>query len=407
VNVLFYSSLPTARFGGVAGWAWQMISTLRAMGHRVHLLTWGQRPPDEARWGPDLHAFRPDPRLMRLPVARFWAPLLAAARRGQHLLRELDIEIVHTVSVYEAWSASLARGSGPAALVLSIHGDFRTEMNQRPRSRWRRRLYRPLERAAFRGCQAVTTSSAWLQRQLEPELRGARAAVIPNGISIPPEADPAAADGSARGTADWKALGLPEGRPVILTLNNLYAPYRRQGLELLVAAAPAILSHVPDALFLVVGGVNDPAQDAESLVWARRLAAGLPFQFTGYRAQPPGNLMAASDLYVHASLLDNSPTAVLEAMALGKPIVTTRVGGIPELVSEGETGLLVPPEPGPLAGAVVSLLQDREHALQLGRRARQKAQTAFTWQRTGEQFAALYAEAIRERAPGVQVWNAP
>jgi len=394
VNVLFYSALPAARHGGVVRWVQKMVATLRDLGHRVHVLTWSMAPGetvalDPDLWGSDLHALQVEPRLYRAPVVRFWGPLLAASRAARHMIEEHDIDVVQCVAVYEARSALRARGSGRAAVVLSVHGDFVSEMAGRLSSRLRRRLYLPAERGAFRGCDAVTTSSAWLRDRLASQISRTRAEIIPNGIDIPP---PGARFPGRR------ELGLPESGPIVLTVNNLYAPYRRTGLELLAAAAPAIVERVPDVLFVVAGGVNEPERDAASLEWAQRLTSGLPFFFTGYRPEPPAGLMAAADLYLHASALDNSPTAVLEAMALGRPVVATSIGGIPELIADDETGLLVPLEAGPLARAAVRLLQDKPLAAQLGAAARRRAQAEFSWLRTGERFTRLYTDLVRSRA---------
>lgn len=407
MNVLFFSATANTRYGGVATWARRLTATLRGMGHRVHVLTWGTAPVDPGGWGPDFHFQRLDPRLLALPVARFWVTYLVAARAGRRLLVEHDIQVIQVVHPFDAWAASLARGAGPhrpdgpgggapgAAMVLSIHGDFPTEQRQHWKSHLRRRAYLPLERAAFRRSDVVTTSSAWLQGRLAGILRRTRAVVIPNGTVDP---------SGAMGSPDRRALDLPEDRPVLLTLSNLYTFHRRQGVKLLIAAAPAILERFPDAWFLVVGGVNDPALDRESLRWARREAGDLPFEFTGYRPEQPYDLLAAADVYVHPSFLDNSPTSVMEAMVLSRPIVATRVGGIPEILAHEETGLLVPPEPGSLAGAVVRLLADREWARRLGERAREQALRSFTWDRIGEQFAALYQDVWQRRtslqAPG-------
>ena len=399
MNVLFYSALPTARHGGVARWTHEMVTTLKSMGHRVHVLTWGQSAParlplGEERagngeaWGPDLHFISLDPRISRLPLLRFWLPLLSAARVGRRLIEQLDIQVIHTVAVYEAFSAALARGAGPAAIVLSIHGDFVAEQNQRWKSRWRRRFYLPFERVALRNCDAVTTSSRWLHGRLAAQIGQTRAVVIPNGIAVS-----LGASGANR-----QVLGLPEDRTIVLTVNNLYAPYRRRGLALLAAAAPSVVERIPDVLFVVAGGVNDPVRDSASLEWAHELTQGLPFLFTGYRPRSPADLMAAADLYVHSSALDNSPTAVLEAMALGKPIVSTAVGGIPEIVSHEQTGLLVPLDSRALASATVRLLEDRPFALTLGQKARERALSEFTWARTGQQFTELYQQVVQTRS---------
>jgi len=80
-------------------------------------------------------------------------------------------------------------------------------------------------------------------------------------------------------------------------------------------------------------------------------------------------------------------------MACGTAVVASAVGGIPEVVSDGETGLLVPPDdPGALAGALNALIADPAHATALGRAGRERAVAEFGWQAVAEQTAALYAE---------------
>ncbi|MBN1661423.1 MAG: glycosyltransferase family 4 protein [Anaerolineae bacterium] len=383
MNILLFSTVANTRYGGVVAWARNLVATLGSMGHQVHVLTWGTVPADAAAWGPHFHFLRLDPRVLALPIVRFWYTYLAAARAATRLLGEHDIQVIQTVSPYDAWAASVARGTGPAGIVLSVHGAFPTEQQQRWKSRWRRRAYLPLENTAFLKCDVVTTSSAWLQRELTSIIGRTRAVVIPNGIIAPLE------------TGEWptlSSLNLPENKPILLTLNNLFTFHRRQGTKLLIAAAPAILDRFPEAQFLVVGGVNNPTRDQESLRWARQEAGNLPFIFTGYRPEHPYTLLAVADIYVHPSFLDNSPTSVMEAMVMSKPIVATRVGGIPEIISHKQTGLLVPQEPTALAGAVVSLLEDWTWARSLGERARDEALRSFTWIKIGERFVALYKD---------------
>jgi len=392
VNILFFTAVAAARYGGPVAWTRRLAETLRDLGHRVFVLTWG---PAEAGvlvdhegrpslpWGPDAHQVPLTEAARRVPFLGFWGTMASTARAGRRLLDREEIDVIHTLNVYEAFSASLARGGGRQALVLTLHGDYVTEQNERWKNRWRRRLHLPLEQAGLRACQAVTTSSAWLRDRLEQPLRGRRVEIIPNGIAVPSR------DRVPTGRAD---LGLPEGRRIVLCLNSLYAPYRRRGLELLIQAAPRVLERVPDVLFVVAGGVNDPRRDGELVAWARQQAAGLPFHFTGYRRRPPQDLMEVADLYVHPSFLDNSPTAVLEAMALAKPIVATRIGGIPELIADGETGLLSRPEPPALADALVRLLSDRHLAQALGTQARRAAVHTFSWTTVGERFVELYRE---------------
>ena len=103
--------------------------------------------------------------------------------------------------------------------------------------------------------------------------------------------------------------------------------------------------------------------------------------------------MKVADVHVHASLLDSSPIAILEGMALGLPGVFTDTGGVPELVEAGETGLLVPTGDVPaLASGLETLLNDRAFADRLGRGARRRYETYHRPEIMAEAITQLFEE---------------
>src|SRR4029453_8125800 len=113
-----------------------------------------------------------------------------------------------------------------------------------------------------------------------------------------------------------------------------------------------------------------------------RLPLGDRMRLVGYW---PGlaEALAAIDVFVLPSLMEGHPLAVLEAMAAGKPIVATTVGGLAEAMEDGVSGLLVPPgDADALAEAVVSLLRDPERAARLGREARRALEERFSLEKS-------------------------
>jgi glycosyltransferase involved in cell wall biosynthesis len=129
---------------------------------------------------------------------------------------------------------------------------------------------------------------------------------------------------------------------------------------------------------------------------ARELGLGGRVTFTGHLA---GDELARAyrdhDLFVLASTFDNFPNAVLEAMASRLPVVATRVGGIPEQVIEGETGLLVPSrDPGRLARAIESLLDDPSTARAMGEAGRRRVVESFDWDHGIDRLAALLTDLV-------------
>jgi glycosyltransferase involved in cell wall biosynthesis len=117
--------------------------------------------------------------------------------------------------------------------------------------------------------------------------------------------------------------------------------------------------------------------------------AGVEARFHGFVSEP----LAEVDVLVQPSRADNLPLAVLEAMAAGLPVIGTRVGGIPELVVDGETGLLVEPEdPRALADALESLARDRRRLVELGRHGRERVAAHFSAEQVVHRTVALYRE---------------
>jgi glycosyltransferase involved in cell wall biosynthesis len=120
--------------------------------------------------------------------------------------------------------------------------------------------------------------------------------------------------------------------------------------------------------------------------------------FAGMRRDIP-SLLPLMDLFVLPSLYEGFGIAILEAMAAGRPVVATAVGGIPEVVVHGETGLLVPPgDPVALADALHELLAHPERARALGARGRERAREKFRIESIVRQHEALYEACLRQSA---------
>jgi glycosyltransferase involved in cell wall biosynthesis len=194
-----------------------------------------------------------------------------------------------------------------------------------------------------------------------------------------------------------RELGLAAGVPLVAVVSRLT---RMKGLEQFLEAAAVVNRRSIDARFLVVG--ETPPHDPEYLDELKRMAARLGIGdrviFTGLRSDIPA-LLAGVDVAVMPSLNEALSNALLESMAAGAPVVATRVGGTPEALADGETGLLVPPDDiASLAGAVMRLLESPALAMRLGRAARQSIADRFSVERMARTTERLYDQLLTRAA---------
>jgi glycosyltransferase involved in cell wall biosynthesis len=179
-----------------------------------------------------------------------------------------------------------------------------------------------------------------------------------------------------------------EGSPVVGLVGRLV---QEKGVDVFLRAAALVSAVVPQAEFLVVGdGPLRPDLEHRAAV----LGLSGSVTFTGYRSDV-SRLLAGLDVLAVPSRSDGSPLVVCEAMAAGVPVVASRVGGLPDLVEDGGSGLLVRPgEAEDLARALVSLLLDPEAARRLGARGRDLAATR-THELLVDRMTQLYARLAR------------
>jgi glycosyltransferase involved in cell wall biosynthesis len=210
------------------------------------------------------------------------------------------------------------------------------------------------------------------------------APLIPNGIPT----DEYAPDPNRR--RRWRQRHGLEPEAIVLTHVGRFAPPKNHAL--LIEAFAQVRTHTPLYLLLVGGGELEDA--------VRQQVAGLGLQervrFLGVRADVPA-ILNASDLFVLSSRWEGNPLSVMEAMAAGLPVVSTAVGGVPELVREGETGLLVPSgDAAALARALQALVDDPARREAMGKAARQHAVAHFDIRHTVRQYEALYERLLQK-----------
>jgi protein-tyrosine-phosphatase len=189
-----------------------------------------------------------------------------------------------------------------------------------------------------------------------------------------------------------QALGLAASSIVIGTAGRLSAV---KGHDTFLRAARLVLDRVPGARFVIAGG--GPLED-ELMALASELRIAHACRFLGARADVH-DVMAAMDVFVLPSLNEGLPMAILEAMALGKAVIASNVGGLPEVIRHRETGLLVPPaDPRALADACLELSERGDWARQLGAQAKIVVENEFSHDRNGAMLSDLY-RGVRRPSP--------
>ncbi len=294
---------------------------------------------------------------------------LPALARLTRLLRLFHPDLLHTwlftANAYGRWAALRA---GVAHLVASERStDPRKPRLNRLIDRW---LARRTDRIVA-NCHSVR--DVYLHRlDLPPE----RILVIPNGLELQPTDDDARAQLRAK-------EGLPDDALIFVTAGRLE---RNKAVDDLLRAFARLSTEVPQGCLIVLGLGSELAA---LTALAERLGVAERVIFLGQVADV-AEVLAGADVFVFASLYEGLPNAVLEAMSAGLPVVTTAVGGIPEVVSDGETGLVVPTRrPEELAERMLRLARDVDLRRRLGRAARERV-GEFTMERMVRSYEELY-----------------
>jgi starch synthase len=243
------------------------------------------------------------------------------------------------------------------------------------------------ERTAVEGAAAVVAVSDGMRADVlaaYPAVRPERVRVIRNGIDTREYApDP--------GTDVLAKYGVDPGRPYVIFVGRVT---RQKGLPVLLRAAAGL---DPGAqLVLCAGRADTPELAAEVDGLVSRLTAtrsGVRLISGMLAKREVIQLLSHARVFACPSVYEPLGIVNLEAMACGAAVVASRVGGIPEVVADGETGLLVPPDdPDALADALNAVLRDPDLAAVMGTRGRVRAAVEFDWTEIAAQTAALYRE---------------
>jgi glycosyltransferase involved in cell wall biosynthesis len=302
----------------------------------------------------------------------------AAYERLVRLLKVEGVDLIHAqlqyATVFGAYA--VARTGLPMVVTRHLIGD--DEKN------WREVLRSWVERALIRRYVdklIMVSEAAGVHYAKIACLDPSRIVTIYNGID-PQRFAPAEDKYAVRA-----ALNLPSEGFIVIMVGVMRAG---KGQDVLLDALANLPADTPPALFLLVGdGEERPALEVQT----KRLGLA-NVRFLGQRMDIP-DLLRAADLFVLPSDSEALPTVLLEAGAAGLPCIATRVGGIPEIIHEGENGLLIPPrQPQALAQAMVGLLKEPARLQAMGAKARASVLAKFTLSQQARATTDLYEKMV-------------
>jgi L-malate glycosyltransferase len=311
---------------------------------------------------------------LRPAILRAGGDLLARLVR---LLRERRVDVVDARLAAAIPMGIVAARLAGVPVVVGAQYNFYT---------WQKWTRRALSQVFWPWLDALVCDS---QLRLD-EMRASlwfppRGAMIDNGI-FPPE--------SRRSVEDIRRqLDLPLS-PRVKIVGQVATLLRFKGYAVLLEAAASVIAREPDTAFLFCGFPREPGFRDELCARAKELGIEDRVRITGYDG-PIGDVWKIIDVHAHASLYDSAPQTIVESMSLAKPAVVTSAGGIPEMIEPGVTAIMVPPgEPGPLADAIVRLLQDPEEARRLGEGARLRYERVYRAEIMVEAIVKLFADLL-------------
>ena len=305
-----------------------------------------------------------------------------AIRELVDLIREERFDVVHTHNRDgDVPGLIAAKKAGTSLIVSTIHAYINKD------KLGNRKMNFPLwkyNRILKKIPHKIITLSEALRGHILQELRinPERVVTILNGVDLN------RLKVSSERNVVKKELGIPEEAKVIGSVGHLIA---LKGYRYLIEASVEVLKAFPETRFAMVGEGN-LRRELEEL--AKELRVRGNFIFTGKVAEV-GNILQILDLFVHPSLSEGLPRSVMEASGVGIPVVATNVGGIPEVVRNKETGVLVPAKNSQaLAKAITYLLNHPEEAREMGEKGKRWIEENFDVSRMVDETETILKNAL-------------
>jgi glycosyltransferase involved in cell wall biosynthesis len=348
----------TTGYGGVASNFFQALS-------QRHQVTLGEvRLTRFAHYANRLRSLIVQPRVWRRYAYKNPWIFRARSRAAHRLVRQFNKEIDLVIQRQGLNAPFIGQPLKPYAIYTDYTtrlGDthcYPTYRNSCYRNAKEREIYYRLEGKAYRQASRVFTYNELVRRSMIEDYGVDPTKVIHVGVGV------------CLAPIDPTVEKRYDSRQIVFIGKD--SAFIRKGVPNLLAGFALVRETIPDAQLLLIGLGLDQIPPQPGVI-------NLGFI---HNRQKLRQVLEGAALYVMTPLIDPSPGAIREAMAMKLPVVASNVDGIPEMVIDGETGYLVPPEePGQLAKAIIALLQDENKMRTMGERGYARVQQHFTWDR--------------------------
>jgi glycosyltransferase involved in cell wall biosynthesis len=394
MNVCFVTPEYFPISGGTGAYVYYLSQFLQKLGHNVHIVARHSKDSEDVVDGVEVHYRKGKGNA----ITRYWRFARSASKKIKKLNEKIGLDIIHA-NLPLVPSFAIPKESA-RALVCTVHSTWKGEAmvtkqdnpkNLNPNEKMMLRLnfmLRSYEKKLMDRSDALIAVSKYTVNELT-ELYGIgedKIQVIYNGVDIN-KFKPRTNKTELR-----REFGLEERHRIVLFVGRLY---HRKGLEILLHSIPHVLQEFNYVKFVISGtGFKEKEESLREL--AKKLDIEEYVTFLGYVPDEKlPFLYAASDVFVLPAIYENFPFAILEAQATGLPVISTKVGGISEFLTDNENGFLI--EPGDstqLTQKVLNLLQNPKLAKEMGEFGRKLIEEKLSWRLITGQVIDLYRQLL-------------
>ena len=396
MNVCFVTPEYFPISGGTGAYVYYLSHSLQKLGHNVHVVARHTEDAEDTFHGIKVHYIKGTGNAL----TRYWSFARSASKKIEELNNQIGLDIIHAnLPLVPSFAIP---NNASKALVCAVHSTWKgeaivtrqsnpTELNPNEKMMLRfNRVLRRYETQLMKRSDALIAVSKYTVDELT-DLYGIeedKIHVIYNGVDID-KFKPRPDRMELR-----REFGLEEDKKVVLFVGRLY---HRKGLEILLRSIPPVLQEYKDVKFAISGtGFKQKEESLRSL--AKELNIEDQVTFLGYVPDEKlPSLYSASDIFVLPAIYENFPFAILEAQATALPVISTKVGGIPEFLVDNENGFVIDPgDSTQLTQKVLTLLQDPKLAEKMGKHGRKLIEEKFDWRLITAQVIDLYQKLLEK-----------